>query len=231
MRCKGGANPGVRTPRPSLAPPPGTIHRGCCRLTHPGLLPGAGPALANPFVESRLCPPPRPLGGAGSPHRLQSVFFLRLSFLVLRFSHCLSIAGKRAGRCLLLFFRSPRAFWVRVVETSDLWTSFKAAPLCQCGSIGLPPIRAVCVCVCLCVWVCVVCLFVLCVSIRSTCGCLYVSVVFVCLCWGVCVCVHLSVYVSGVCVYVYVCFCGIYLCAGESLYTGFEGHSLEMRGG
>ena len=212
MRCKGGANPGVRTPRHSLPPPPRTIHRGCCLLTHPGLLPGAGPALANPFVESRLCPPPRPLGGAGSPHRLQSVFFLRLSFLVLRFSHCLSIAGKRAGRCLLLFFRSPRAFWVRVVETSDLWTSFKAAPLCQCGSIGLPPIRAVCVCVSVCmglcgVSLCAVCLYTvyvwLSVCLCGVCvfvlGCVCVCA-SICVClWCVCVCVRVFLWYLFVC--------------------------------
>ena len=77
---------------------------------------------------------------------------------------------------------------------------------------------------------CAVCLYMIYVwlSVRLCGVCVFVL-------GGVCVCVHLSVYVSRVCVcvcvYVYVCFCGICLCAGESLYTGFEDHSLETRGG
>lgn len=190
--------------------------------------PPGGPRSGHPFVESRLCPPlPAPApGGPGSLHRLRSVFFLRLSLLVSRFSRCLSIAGERAGRCLLRFFRSPRAFWVRAVESCGLRTSFKAAPLCRCGPIGLPPIRAVCASVYGCVW----CVSLCCGSLYGLRMAVRVSLWCLCACVGVCVCIYLCM--SLVCVCICMCVSVVSVCMLVSLSTqGFEGHHLEMRGG
>lgn len=207
MRCKGGANQAYE-PRAPPCPLLGSSISGRYLLTPS---PGRAP-LWPPLC--RVPPLPAP-GGAGSLHRLRSVFFLRLSLLVSRFSRCLSIAGERAGRCLLRFFRSPRAFWVRAVESCGFRTSFKAAPLCRCGPIGLPPIRAVCASVYGCVW----CVSLCCGSLYGLRMAVRVSLWCLCACVGVCVCIYLCMSLVCVCVYMYVCLCGICLYAGESLYT------------